>query len=137
MSARLGNPQEQVIVGAALGASTGRVIPFNNTGWLIFVSGCFLYTASATAGSRQVSFDFRDSAGSLLFRAATQAAITTTQAARINLGAMTSSSITAPLVQNVSTPDGMSLPPNSTLTVVDTANIDTNDTVGGAMVTSN
>jgi hypothetical protein len=137
MSSRIGNPVEQVVASGALGAAGGRVIPLNNQGWVLLTSVSLLYSASATAGNRQVALDLKDAAGNILFRGASGTAITTTQVVRINMGGITSSTVTAPAVQNISTPTGMSLPPLSTLTVVDTANVDTTDTVAGAIVVSN
>lgn len=138
MSARLGNPTELLVASAALGAAAGRVIALNNAGWQQLLSVSLLYTASGTAGNRQVALDVKDSAGNILFRAASGTALTVTQAARINIGCgLSTASITAPLVQNISLPDGMAIPPNGTLTVVDTANVDTADTVAGAVVVSN
>jgi hypothetical protein len=137
MSVRIGNPVEVVVASGALGVAAGRVSTFGLTGWALLLSMAFLYTASATVGSRVIVLDVKDGAGNILFRGTLGTAVTAGQAVRLILGAgLATTGITAPLTQTLALPDGFSIPAGSTVTIFDNANIDVNDTVAGAVVLS-
>lgn len=137
MSARLGNPALLTLASATLGAASGRVFNFNPAGWALLVSISALYTATATVNNRVPVFDIKDAAGNIIWRGTQGGNVTAGQAVRFLLGpGLLTAAIPAPLVTNIAIPDGMAIPPGGTLTVFDNANVDVNDTIGGAVIYS-
>jgi len=138
MSVRVGNPVQVTLASQSLGQTSGRVFSFNNPGWGMLLSATLTYTASATGGSRVPVVDIKDGSGNLIWRGVIPSGnITTTQAARINIGAgLSTATITTPPTINIASPDGLGIPPAATLTVFDNANIDSADTVAGNIVYS-
>ena len=129
MSNRSGNPHVLINATVALGASTGVNFALDSSAQnLLAVS--IVYTASATAGSRLVVVRLLDAAGHILWSAAFGTAVTTGQVPRLMMGAGSpTSSVTTPLQQTFPLPVEFSLPASSSLQVLDSANIDTTDTV--------
>jgi|SRR5215831_686812 len=138
MSARVGNPQQLIIASAALGAAAGRVIALNNQGWALLLSMALLFTASATVGNRVLVLDVKDSAGNILYRGTLGTNVTAGQTPRLIYGAgLATTGVTTPLTQTFALPDGFAVPPLSTVTIFDNANVDVADTVAGNAVMSN
>lgn len=137
MSSRLGNPVELVVASAALGGASGRAIVLGNAGWALLLSMAFLYTATASVGNRVLVCDIKDASGNILYRGTLGTNVTASQTPRLIYGAgLTTTGVATPLTQTFALPDGMSVPPLSTITIFDNANIDANDTVAGAIITS-
>src|SRR5215469_4147839 len=134
MSARLGNPQLITAAAAALGVAAGRTISLGNGAqWALLLSLVLTYVVSATAGNRIVILTIKDAAGNIVWQNWNNGAV--------NITAGAAAKLIAPVWQSNSSggggvpqdayflPDQMAIPPNSTLTVQDLANIDVNDTV--------
>jgi len=130
-----GNPQEQVVASAALSGSSGRVIALPvSAPWVVMAGFAFSYVATATAGTRQPAVDFKDAAGNLLFRwFQSGEAIVASSTARLQGGAGLAS-LGGAVFNQGPIPVPLALPPGATITVLDTANIDVNDTVSGTFV---
>jgi hypothetical protein len=135
MSTRSGNPKSQINAAVALGASTGVNIALDQSAQnLIAVS--IVYTASGTAGSRVPTVRVLNAAGNVLWSAVFATAVTVSQVPRLMLGSGTpSTSVTTPLQQTFPIPVEMALEPNSSLQILDAANIDTTDTVAVNILT--
>lgn len=127
MSGRLGNPFSQV-AGAAAVTANGRVMTF--TGAVGLATILAVWTASATVGNRTVQVQIKDGSGNILQRLPAFIAITAGQTVNIiGVNAATFQSFTGPpLAQTIPLAADMPLPSGSSITVVDTANIDPTDT---------
>ena len=129
MSVRSGNPHVFINATVALGAAAGVNFPLDSSSQnLLTVS--IVYTASATVGNRVVTVRVLDAKSNVLWSAAFGTAVTAGQTPRLMMGAGSpTSSVTTPLQQTFPLPVEFSLPASSSLQVLDSANIDTTDTV--------
>lgn len=127
MSARLGQPQSQIVASGAVTAN-GRVMTFPKA--VVVASFVAVWVASGTAGSRTVQVQVKDSAGNIVLRLPLSAAITVGQT--VNITAVSGQAIAnfsgPPIVQTVPLPFDMPIPDGGSITIVDTANIDPADT---------
>lgn len=138
MSARLGNPlQPSGIAPVAAVTPNGRVLTFP-TAAVALASIFAVWTASATVGNRTIQILIKDAAGNILLRLPAFTAVTAAQS--VNLIALNASSFQnfagPPLAQTMPLPADMPLPPGSTVTVVDTSNVDPTDTCSIAVSAS-
>jgi len=132
VSARLGNPQLITAPAAALGSAAGRSIALNTAGWSMLISAVLTYVATATVGGRSPAIRIVDAAGNIVWQDGNSGAtLTAGLTFRLTLGtALGSRSTGAPVfLQTYLIPDGLSIPPGSSLVVLDGVNVDVNDTV--------
>lgn len=127
------NQRTVVIAGTngTLGAATGRQI-YKNTDLTFpasLVSVMAALTTTATVGTRAPAFDIKDASGDILWRgttASTQAA-SLTQKYQAGAGAMPAALAGGVVTMGVPAP--CIIPPGGTVNLLDTANIDVNDSV--------
>jgi hypothetical protein len=129
MSVRSGNPKSIIEASVALGASTGVNFALDSSSQNL-LAVAIVYTASATVGNRTPTIRVLDANSKIIWSAAFGTAVTASQVPRLMMGAGSpTSSTTTPLQQTFPLPVEFSLPPSSSLQVLDAANIDTTDTV--------
>jgi hypothetical protein len=126
MSTLIGQPYELNLPTAILGVSTGRVLSFNNPGWVLFTAAWLTIQTTVTVGSRLFSFRFQDPSGNILFQGYSTVSQTASQTQPYVMGQLPNLGNPA---RSIFCPDELPLPPFSTLTILDTANFDVNDSV--------
>jgi len=135
MSIRIGTPKYFVSSGT-LGGASGRNItyPDSLTGFSIITSIGILYTATATAGSRQPILLIKDQSGNAIWEIVYSTAITASQVVHLHAAAgATFQSVTGPpLAQYAPIPIEMPLPAFFTVSILDNNNVDPNDSVAAA-----
>jgi hypothetical protein len=163
MSVRIGNPQQTNFAATVLGGSDGISIPINNSGWALLLSVLVTYTATNTAGNRQVVIDITDPLDNVIWRAKGTAFVTAGQVVTFALGGRVQDSIelrvlqqvvasglnvldeldalrsdidanSPPLMQVLSLPEGFSIPVSAAVEVLDFNGVDNNDTVSATIV---
>lgn len=135
MSARPGNPAETIITAITLGGAAGRNFQLNNSSFAIVDAIAVVFLASATVGNRAITFELLDPAGNLLWMCAIGTAITAGQVVRLMAGAgVAPGSVATPLLQYLPLPSELAVPPNSSLQIVDAANISGTDQITSGVV---
>jgi hypothetical protein len=135
MSTRSGNPKSQINTAVALGVAAGINIPLDQSCQNL-IAVAIVYTASATVGNRVPTVRVLNAAGNVLWSAVFATAVTASQVPRLMLGSGTpATTVTTPLQQTFPIPVEMSLEPNSSLQISDSANIDVADTVAVNILT--
>jgi hypothetical protein len=130
MSSRPGNPNIQLKAATALGVAGGLSVALNNGSAAVLTSFVLSFVASATVGNRNIVVQFKDAAGNILTQTVATTAITAGQTPKlVGMAGIPYVSITTPLQQIVPLPNEVQLPPFATMQILDTANIDTADTV--------
>lgn len=136
MSDRTGVPFQTFFATSILGGVNGVALPLNNAEWALLTSFAFNFIATATVGTRTLSFTLKDAAGNIIYQVPNGLlAITASQNVQVNIGANLPFNFSG-LTGNCPLPANLCVPPNSTITVQDTAHIDNNDTVSGQMLAS-
>lgn len=130
----MSNQQTQVIGAGTLGSSAGRTIALKNEGWLQVYSYQLNYVATATAGSRTPNVVFKDAGANVLWQTQNATAVTASQNVKLlGSGNVPNASFGTNLLHIIPSP--FWLPPLSTVTIVDTANIDVSDNIAGGVLT--
>ena len=138
MSARLGTPNPQYILTAVAPTAAGAVLVLGPNA-LAICSIMATWVASATINPRTVQIQIKDGAGNILLRLPALTGITAGQTVLLLAltGAAFANFAGPPIVQTLALPVDLPVPANSSITFVDTSNIDgAGDRVSAAVATS-
>lgn len=123
-----------ISAGGVLGSAAGIKIPLLNNGIAKFIGGSFILTTTATAGNRALRLQFSDAVGNALQQAASANSIVAAIVAQYTIGETEPNALIGTAVAPITTlgmavPQQMFLPPLSSVTIFDLANIDIADTI--------
>ena len=129
MTVRPGYPQEVIKAATATGGASGVSIALLNQ-FAVLVGAVITYVASASVGNRLVAVRLLDPSGNIMMTTFATTAITASQTSTLLLmTGQTYLSISSPIVQILPWPVEMPALANSSMQILDTANISATDTV--------